>query len=107
MLRASSRTEGKEVALRGLRETTARPVNVDQEAMLIAFADAAVRGEFAALAAARADLRAVLGPTAVVDAAVLVGNFERMNRIADACGIALGPLATMFGDVVRELELET
>lgn len=105
MLRASSKIEGKEIALRGVLDPATARIGVDQEEQLIAFADAAVRRDAAALAAAREELIARLGRAAAVDAAVLVGNFERMNRIADACGIELGPLATMFRDIVRELEL--
>lgn len=105
MLRASSRLEGKAVALRRVLDPATQPIGVDQEEVLIAFANAAVARQSRELAAARERLAARLGIDACVDAAVLVGNFERMNRIADACGIALGPLATMFQDIVRELDL--
>ena len=105
MLRASSKAEGKNIALRGIVDREAPPPAVAQSEILLEFADAAVQRDVpTALASARDKVRAALGPGALVDAAVLVGNFERMNRIADACGIALGPLAAMFRDVVEELD---
>src|SRR3989337_2678524 len=99
MLRASSKAEGKNIALRGIVDRRAPPPGIEQAEILLEFADAAVQRDVPT-ALARDKVRAALGPGALVDAAVLVGNFERMNRIADACGIALGPLAAMFRDVV-------
>jgi hypothetical protein len=58
---------------------------------LLAFADAAVAGDEAALAAGRQRVLDALGAEALVDAAAVVGNFERMTRIADATGIPLDP----------------
>ena len=104
MLRASSKAEGKNIALRGIVDREAPPPAVAQSEILLEFADAAVQRDVPALASARDKVHAALGPGALVDASVLVGNFERMNRIADACGIALGPLAAMFRDVVEELD---
>ena len=56
---------------------------------LVAFAEAIVRGD-EALAATRAAVIAALGPAAMVDAAGVASNFERMVRIADSTGIELG-----------------
>jgi hypothetical protein len=57
---------------------------------LLAFATAILTGEPSDVAAARDAVAAALGPEAVVDAAAVVGNFEMMNRIADAVGMPVG-----------------
>lgn len=41
------------------------------------------------LAAARAAIVEELGTEQLIDAAAVAGNFECMNRIADACGISV------------------
>jgi hypothetical protein len=80
---------------------------VAQAGALLAFADAAVGGDEAALAAARQGLLDVLGPEALVDAAAVVGNFERMTRIADATGIPLdAPVVAMTQDIRADLGLD-
>ena len=76
-------------------------------ALLLAFAQALVEGEEAALAGARAKLEAAMGSEAVVDAAGVASNFERMVRIADGTGIPLGEsLAARSESVREELDLE-
>jgi len=49
-----------------------------------------VRRDPAATATARQSLLETLGPDALVDAAGTIGNFEMMNRIADATGMPVG-----------------
>jgi hypothetical protein len=79
---------------------------VRNAAELLAFADAAVAGEPAALGAARARLLEALGPAALVDAAAVVANFERMVRIADGTGIPLdAPVAALAADLRQTLGL--
>ena len=56
---------------------------------LLAFADAMVGRDDAALAGARTAVIEQLGPEQLVDAAAVASNFERMVRIADATGIPL------------------
>jgi len=74
---------------------------------LLGFADGAVLGDEATLAAARQRLLDELGPEALVDAAAVVGNFERMTRIADATGIPLdAPVTAMTQDIRRGLGLD-
>ena len=59
--------------------------------VLGAFAAAVVDyRDTARLAAARRALSDAMGPAAMVDAAGVASNFERMVRIADATGIELG-----------------
>ncbi len=80
---------------------------VVQGALLVAFAEATVAEDDAALARAREALRAALGPEALVDAAAVTSNFERMVRIADGTGIPLdAPLAAMTVDVRRDLGID-
>jgi len=74
---------------------------------LLAFTDAAVAGGEAALAAARQGVLNALGAEALVDAAAVVGNFERMTRIADATGIPLdAPVKALTQDIRGDLGLD-
>jgi len=57
--------------------------------VLLQFAEAAVIGGEGEIAAAREALLTALGPAGLVDAAGVVGNFERNVRVADATGIPL------------------
>gem|GEM_PF-5508698 len=76
LLRASGKAEGEEIDLEALtRPEGAARSGVPQAEPLLAFAQAVVTGDEAALATAREELRRSLGPEAVVDAAAVVGNF--------------------------------
>ena len=58
------------------------------------------------LEAARAELVACLGETEMVDAASVIGNFQRMVRIADSTGIPVdGLMAEANADVRQQLGL--
>ena len=61
---------------------------VPQGRELLAFAEAIVRDP-ESLARSRAGVMMALGPAAMVDAAGVASNFERMVRIADATGVEL------------------
>jgi len=65
------------------------PSGVAHGERLLAFADALVGEDDAALERAREELAAALGPVGLVDAAAVASNFERMVRIADGTGIPL------------------
>ncbi len=69
---------------------------------LVAFAEAIVRGDEETRARTRAAVIEVLGPEAMVDAAGVASNFERMVRIADATGIELGELLEQASADVRD-----
>ena len=56
---------------------------------LLAFADAVVGADDAALEAARDALKSACGSEVLVDTAAVVANFQRMVRIADSTGIPL------------------
>lgn len=67
---------------------------------LMAFTEALVKMDEAALTATRARVLDELGPEALVDAAGVASNFERMVRIADSTGI---PLDKFLADTTTEL----
>lgn len=56
---------------------------------LMAFAEATLGDGNRALGDARRSLLEVLGPTALVDAAAVVGLFNAIDRVADATGTPL------------------
>jgi len=80
---------------------------VAHSAELITFAEAMVGADDEALGRARQKLVAVLGRDAMIDAAGVASNFERMVRIADGTGITLGDSLEQFSSSVRdELQLD-
>ena len=103
MLRASIEYQGKDGDLRAVTEgTKAADSGVTHGDELVAFAEAAVAGDTAALTTARDALRTAAGSKAVVDAAGVVANFERMVRIADGTGIPLDTAVAALSDDFRE-----
>jgi hypothetical protein len=73
---------------------------------LLAFADALVGEDDAALERARDALTLALGPEGLVDAAAVASNFERMVRIADGTGIPLdAPVRLVAAGLPDELSI--
>lgn len=68
---------------------------------LVAFVDAAHGSDDEVLASARAELRAALGDAATVEAAAVLGNFNQMNRLADATGMPVGPGSMRHSEELR------
>jgi len=102
----SGELAGEPVDVGAVTEGDARNSGVEAGELLVAFAEAATR-DSAELPTARAALREALGPEALVDAAAVVGNFERMVRIADASGIPLdAPMAAASADLQRALGID-
>ena len=102
MLRASVEAKQGEVDLRAISEGARDDaVGVTHAAELTTFAEAALGNDSAALARARDALRAKAGAAALVDAAGVVGNFERMTRIADATGIPLDGASALASEDFR------
>ena len=68
---------------------------------LLAFTDAAILGDHEEMPPARRALLTAAGPDAVVRAAAVAGNFQMMNRLLDAVGVAVPagrvPLADELG----------
>ena len=64
-------------------------------------------GEEAGLAEARERVASELGEAAMVDAAAVIGNFQRMVRIADGTGIPLDtPVAMISADMRADLGID-
>lgn len=83
------------------------PSGVPHADELLAFAEAIVAGDPEVIALARVALERAMGPAAVVDAAAVAGNFERMVRIADGTGIPLDtPVKLVSADLREELGLD-
>lgn len=108
MLRASIQYQGKTGDLRAVTEgSKGGDSGVHHGDALIAFAEAALGDDGAALATARDALRATAGSAALVDAAGVIGNFQRMVRIADGAGIDLdAPVAMLSSDFRDEIGLD-
>jgi len=80
---------------------------VPHAAELVRFAEAIVGGDDAEITPAREALRAVVGDAAMIDAAGVAGNFQRMVRIADGTGIPLDtPVKLVSADLREELGID-
>ena len=80
---------------------------VEHGHLLIAFAEAIVRDDEAVVTHARHAVIEGISPEAMVDAAGVASNFERMVRIADATGIPLDARMAAVSQEVRDiLQLE-
>ena len=100
MLRVSSNADKKDVDLSAIMGDG--DGGVEGGAELTAFAEATVSGGDNAITSAREKLVRRLGPEATVDAAGVIGNFERMVRIADGTGIPLDKPMSMISADFRE-----
>jgi len=69
--------------------------------VLLAFSEAAVTGTEEELSSARSAVVEAMGEEAMVDAAAIIGNFERMVRIADSTGIPLDKPVAAFSAGIR------
>ena len=75
---------------------------------MLAFVDAAKGSDPDELTRTRAAVAEKFGAEGLVDAACVIGNFERMNRIADGTGIPIeSPLAALSSDLREELNLDS
>ena len=108
MLRASTEANGTEVDLRAVTEgNTAAESGVPEGSLLVRFAEAAVGRDAEALAETRTAIGERLGEPALVDAACIVANFQRMVRIADGTGIPLDtPVAMLSSDLRADLGID-
>jgi hypothetical protein len=88
MLRESMQTSGKQVDLSGVPEGfREKAIDVPHADELVAFAEAVVCRDAAAIDNARTRLHPLLGDAGLVDAAATVSAFHGFVRIADAIGI--------------------
>jgi hypothetical protein len=105
MLRGSSQAEGSVVDLQTVIEGSSVDSHVKGSEALIRFTDAALSGSNA-LEDARNGLLGELGEPQLVDTAGVIGNFQRMVRIADSTGIPVdGPMAEFSADIRQQLGL--
>lgn len=105
MLRGSSTTSGEAVNLEAIVAGEAVESGIPGGSELVRFTDA-VLNDTATLGEARAQLAERLGVAEMVDAASVVGNFQRMVRIADSTGIPVdGLMAEANADVRDQLGL--
>ncbi len=113
MLRVSSTLNGEPADLHAVTGEPAQ--RRDDGAGRVPAQDALLDLVEATLAPAPADLVEVrqrvveaLGDAALVEASAVIGNFERMTRIADGAGIPLdAPVAAMTADLREELGINT
>ena len=99
-------TRGETVDLHAVTES-GRASGVEHGDVLVSFAEAVVGRDPTTIALARQRVIDAMGVAAMVDAAAVASNFERMVRIADGTGIPLGEgLETRSRAVVDELRLE-
>ncbi len=69
---------------------------------LLAFSDAVLGPDRAALDRARTALTRALGPAAVSGAAAVAANFTKNDRIANGCGIPVDPMVLKMTKDIRE-----
>ena len=108
MLRESTQANGKTVNLEGLADPNCKEIEgLEHSSILLEFADAFITRDAEKLAEVRDRMEAEMTPQAVVDAAGVAANFQRMVRLADSTGIPSdGPVAEMQADLVKPLGLD-
>ena len=90
LLRASSKQGGAELDLSVITAGSGSGNGgIPNGEILMAFAEAIVGGEAAALSSARKAVLDQLGAAALVDAAAVAGLFNAIDRVADATGTPL------------------
>jgi hypothetical protein len=88
--------KGETIDLHAVTES-GRSSGVEHGDVLVAFAEAVVDGDAGAITLTRRRVIDAMGVEAMVDAAAVVSNFERMVRIADGTGIPLGDRLEAIG----------
>ncbi|MBW2232814.1 MAG: hypothetical protein JRH17_20680 [Deltaproteobacteria bacterium] len=107
LLRASGEAHDEAIDLRAVTEGAKAKSGLAGGEALTAFAEASVRGEREAISSTRERVERELGAAATVDAAGVIGNFERMVRIADATGIPLDrAVALVSADMRADLGID-
>ena len=101
-LRASIEATGGEVDYSGLADaSTAETSRVRGAGALVGLVEGTLSGGAIEIAKARDRVRDELGSGALVDAAAIIGNFERMVRIADGTGIPLDAPINVATESIR------
>jgi predicted metal-dependent phosphotriesterase family hydrolase len=102
MLRASSVQTGEDFDVSALTSDEGQSVGIANEEVLDHFTDAALHRDEKRLAEAREALKMAMGADALVDAAAVIGCFQRLNRMADGTGIALDEQMLIMTAGLRE-----
>ena len=104
MLRVSTKISGEDVDLAGIVDGDKAAMGVVGDQALLAFAEVSLGDDAEAIAAARQRVLEQLGEPAMIDAAAIIANFQRMVRIADATGIQLdSQVAVLTADLRDDL----
>ena len=107
MLRVSAMKTESDISLKGVMGDTDATTGIEHGEVLMKFAEAVALRDHSALSHYRTRLLDEAGPSVLVDAAGVAGNFQRMVRIADSVGIPVDDMTTEIGQAVRaDLELE-
>ncbi len=108
MLRVSSELEGEKVDLQSITKGSDVQSGVPFQDELLAFAEVALGDDDEAITGVSEAVREKMGDAAVVDAAGVIANFQRMVRIADGAGIPLDtPVAVVTSTIRSELGLNS
>jgi hypothetical protein len=102
LLRVSGEKSGSELDLRAVTEGQKVASGLPGGDALTAFVDAALADDPGDIKSARERVIGELGDAACVDAAAVIGNFERMVRIADSTGIPLDKRLAMISEDVQD-----
>lgn len=100
MLRGSVQQRGDEVDLQAIVAGTEVDSHIPGGEELIELVEAALEHP-ETLDQARKSLSVALGPEALIDAAGVIGNFQRMVRIADATGIPVDAMTAVVTEDIR------
>lgn len=108
MLRVSSEFAGEKVNLQSIVNGAEIQSGVPFQDELLRFAEVALGDDEKEIAQAREAVRVKMGDAALVDAAGVIANFQRMVRIADGAGIPLDkPVAVISAPLRSELGLDS
>lgn len=102
-LRGSAKNAGKEINLRVVLGEHAEDSGIKHARALVDFAEAFMMRDEEILARDRTALVNEMGVEAMVDAAAVAANFQRMVRIADATGI---PVDSQMNRMTRDIQEE-
>lgn len=108
MLRVSAQTTETEIDIQGINgDQTGASRGIEYGTELMRLAEAVAERDQEKLKKARQQLQEQAGTAALVEAAGVAANFQRMVRIADSTGIPVDDLDSEIGQQVRaELDLE-
>jgi alkylhydroperoxidase family enzyme len=71
--------------------------------LLVAYAEAVIHGDAAAIGRSAQSIREHISDAALVDSAAIVATFNAIDRVADACGI---PLEDEKADLTADLRAD-